>query len=111
MLNWYYKLRIGTLYVTIAPKVYVRVNIFGGNCLCAFTQWTKDKESGKTLETLISFYLDEGHLRRCVKGGMKACPCNGVTKVRLNTYFSEAMILAKYFAKEGLKVELYYKEI
>lgn len=110
MLRWYYKMRIGTIYVTISKKVFARVNIFGGNCLCAFTQWYTDKETGKTMESLISFYLDEQHLKRCLKNGMTAAPCNGITKIRLNTYYKESWTLAKYFTKEGHKVELYYKE-
>ena len=110
MLRWYYKMRIGTIYVPISKRVIARVNIFGGNCLCVFTQWYTDEKTGKQMESLMSFYIDENHLKRYVKNGNKALPVNSCSSIHLNTYYKESFTLAKYFTKEGHKVTMYYKE-
>ena len=110
MLNWYYKMRIGTIYVPISKRVIARVNIFGGNCLCVFTLWYTDEKTGKQMERLMSFFIDENHLKRYVKNGNKVLPVKSCSSIHLNTYYKESFTLAKYFTKEGHKVTMYYKE-
>lgn len=109
MIRWYYKHRIGYVYAYEDGKTLV-ANIFGGNCLCVFTQFYKDEKTGKDMEQLASFLVDEAHIKRCVKDNIKICPYTHARSVKLNLYYKEAHILAKYFAMQGLRVICYYKE-
>ena len=110
MLRWYYKHRIGYVYCHEDGHTGV-CNIFGGNCLCVFTQFYKDEKTGKTMEQFATFLMDEKHIKNCVKDGFNICPYPNAKSVKLNLYYKEAQILAKYFAKQGfVKVICYYKE-
>lgn len=109
MLRWYYKQRIGDIYARCGDGKVRRCNIFGGNCLCVVTQWYKDEKTGKTMERLLSFFADEQHIKNIIKKENALSPVRDITSIRLNTYYKEAMILAKYLCKWH-KVTLYYKE-
>ena len=109
MIRWYYNHRIGYVYTYEDGRTLV-ANIFGGNCLCVFTQFYKDEKTGKDMEQFASFLIDEAHVKRCVKDGIKICPYTHVRSIRLNLYYKESFILAKYFAMQGYKVTCYYKE-
>lgn len=109
MLHWYYNYRIGDIYVKCNNKV-CRVNIFGGNALCIFTYWYKDDKTGKTMEQMLNFYVDEQHIKNILKKYKRLEPVDDITSIRLNLYYKEASILLKYFVKEGYKVTCYYKE-
>ena len=110
MLRWYYKHRIGDVYARCDDGKVRRCNIFGGNCLCVFTQFYKDEETGKDMERMICFYLDEKHIKGIMKEYGSIEPVSDITKIRLNTYYKEAFVLAKYFTKSGYKVTMFYKE-
>ena len=110
MIRWYYKHRIGYVYCYADGHVGV-CNIFGGNCLCVFTQFCKDAETGKDKELFASFLMDEKHIKNCIKDNVNICPYFNAKSVKLNLYYKEARILAKYFAMQGfVKVICYYKE-
>ena len=65
----------------------------------------------------VTFFNDLNHLKRCL--GLLKCWDgttsnlfkNVILKVKLNTYFKDCIKMAELFAKGGIKVELYYKEI
>ena len=109
MIRWYYKHRIGYVYCYEDGHIGV-CNIFGGNCLCVFTQFYKDEKTGKDMEQFASFLMDEKHVKNCIKDGIDICPYPGAKNIKLNLYYKEAQILAKYFAMQGHKVTCYYKE-
>lgn len=109
MIRWYYKHRIGYVYGYEDGHPFV-CNIFGGNCLCVFTQFYKDKETGKDMERFASFLMDEKHIKNCIKDDVKICPYINAKNIKLNLYYKEAQILSKYFAMQGYKVTCYYKE-
>lgn len=109
MLRWYYKKRIGYIYIYQYGRTYVG-NIFGGNVLCVFTRFFKDDKTGKTMEQLDSFFVDEKHIKNCIKDNIDICPYSNTKSVRLNFYYKEAMVLAKYFTMQGVKVIGYYKK-
>jgi len=109
MLRWYYKHRIGDIYARCDDGKVRRMNIFGGNALCVFTQWYKDEKTGKTMEQLFGFYNDEKHIKNIIKGEGRLAPVDNITSIRLNMYYKESAILAKYFCR-WYKVTLYYKE-
>ena len=113
MLNWYYKHRIGTAYCVWnndGKKKTYQVNIFGGNALCIFTFWYKDEKTGKTMERLLNFYADKGHVNRIMKNEPDYVPIDNLVSGRLNLYYKESLFLAEHFAKmKGIKVSVYYK--
>ena len=110
MIRWYYNHRIGDIYARCLDGKVRKSNIFGGNCLCVFTQWYKDEKTGKTMEQLLTCYFDEKHIKNIMKERKTLEPVRDITAIRLNTYYKEAMILAKYFTQSGYKVTMYYKE-
>ena len=110
MLRWYYKHRIGDVYARCTDGKVRKCNIFGGNCLCVFTQFFKDEKTGKDMEQMLNFFLDENHLKRVMKNHGSIEPVSNITCIRLNTFYKEAFVLAKYFTKSGYKVTMYYKE-
>lgn len=110
MIRWYYKHRIGYVYTYEDGRTLVG-NIFGGNCLCVFTQFYKDEKTGRDMEQLAGFLMDERHVKNCVKHNVNICPYTYARTVKLNLYYKEARILAKYFAMQGrIRVLCYYKE-
>lgn len=109
MIHWYHERRIGYIYTYQNGRTSM-ANIFGGNCLCVFTYFFKDKKTGKQMESFTSFLGDEQHIKNCVKDGWDICPYVNVRSIRLNLYYKEAQILAKYFTMQGHKVVCYYKE-
>ena len=110
MVRWYYNHRIGSIYAKCHDGIVRRMNIFGGNCLCVFTQWYKDEKTGKTMEQFFTFYNDEAHVKNIMKANGRIEPVDDISSVHLNTYYKEALVLAKYFTRSGYKVYMYYKE-
>lgn len=109
MIRWYYKHRIGTIWAKTWDGQVCRVNIFGGNCLCVFTQFFM--EDGKEKELYISFYNDEKYVKNIYKEYGKIAPVDNIISVSLNLYYKEAVVLAKYLAMSGYKVRCYYKDM
>ena len=110
MVRWYYNQRIGEVYTKQKDGKVYKVNIFGGNCLCVFTYQYTDEKTGKRMEQFLNFYADEQHIKNIIKEYNHLEPVDGITSIRLNTYYKEAMVLLKYFTKCGYKVKCYYKE-
>ena len=109
MVRWYYAHRIGYIYTYENGRTLV-ANIFGGNCLCVFTQFYKDEKTGRMMEQYAAFLNDEKHVKGCVKDGIMLSPYTHTRCIKLNLYYKEAVILSKYFAMQGYKVVCYYKE-
>lgn len=109
MIRWYYRHRIGYVYCYEDGRTGI-CNIFGGNCLCVFTQFYKDEKTGKDMEQMAAFFVDEKHLKNCFKEGIRLCPYINTRSIKLNLYYKEAHVLAKYFTMQGYKVSCYYKE-
>lgn len=87
----------------------------GGNCLAVFIHVRKmvegeyGYEKGKYMHSLYLFYDNEEHIKRCIKkyGDMLD---DEVVSVRLNTYYKESFVLARYMTRCGHKVTLYYQD-
>ena len=87
----------------------------GGNCLAVLIHVRKMVEGepgykkGLYMHSLYVFYNNEEHIKRCIKeyGDMLD---DEVVSVRLNTYYKESFVLARYMTRCGHKVTLYYKE-
>lgn len=81
-------------------------------CLIEVTP-AERKEGEKQLyyHRLIWFAVDVEHLKRMAnaEGGLKSY-FYGSASVRLNIYYKDNETLARYFAKAGIKTEIYYKE-
>jgi hypothetical protein len=61
------------------------------------------------------FFVDEGHMKRCLKeyktgGGFEELFAGKLRNIRLNTYYKEMQTLARYMTRDGLTVQCYYKE-
>ena len=60
---------------------------------------------------LVNFFADERHLKNCLKDGDFEYWFSGkLRNIKLNIYYKEMLTIAKYMAKSGLKVQVYYKE-
>lgn len=87
----------------------------GGNCLAVFIHVRKmvkgerGYEKGMYMHSLYLFYNNEEHIKRCIKeyGDMLD---DEVVSVRLNTYYKESFVLARYMTRCGHKVTLYYQD-
>ena len=110
MITWYYNYRIGDVYARCADGKVRKSNIFGGGgTMCVFTHFYKN-EDGEEMEQMLNLYLDEKHIQRIMKQFGKLKVMSNVTCIRLNTFYKESLILAKYLTKSGYKVTLFYKE-
>ena len=71
----------------------------------------KEGEEQLYYHSLIWFAADIEHLKRMAnhEGGLKSYFW-GSASVRLNIYYKDNETLARYFAKAGIKTEIYYKE-
>ena len=116
--NWNMKMGVITWNNSNTEKVEkVKVNLYKGNCLGVVINDYKDKETNKKMYQFVTFFNDLDHLKRCL--GLLKCwdgttsnmLKNVILKVKLNTYFKDCIKMAELFAKVGIKVELYYKEI
>lgn len=102
-------------------QVYNKFNIQirASNCLmCAIEVHKVDNPANPKMcwrHTLVSFFADEQHLKNCRKDYNEGCFFTGLfsgelRNIKLNIYYKEMLTLAKYMAKDGLKVTCYYKE-
>ena len=107
-----------------------KIGLYGGNCLAACIYRYKaptddpkdiDPKTGKPRiigwYSFSGFWNDIQHVKNCL--GMskdhkdniyKQCD-EWVEKIHLNVFYPEMLQVAKLFAKAGIRVELYYKEI
>ena len=91
------------------------IQIRQGNCLAVFIHVHKMQEGERGYEpdmywhSLYMFYNDESHLKSCIKefGDMFG---DEILSIRLNTYYKESFVLARYMTRCGHRVTLYYKE-
>ena len=116
--NWNMKMGVITWNNSNTEKVEkVKVNLYKGNCLGVVINDYKDKETNKKMYQFVTFFDDIDHLKRCLgllkcwDGTTKNIFKNIILKVKLNIYFKDCIKMAELFAKGGIKVELYYKEI
>ena len=94
------------------------IQIRASNCLmCAIHVWKDPNPEDPERpwhHDLVMFYADEQHLKNILKDYKKDA-FNGMfsgemKNIKLNIYYKEMLTLAKYMAKDGLKVQVYYKE-
>ncbi len=122
MVNWNWKEKMGVMYI-IQPNTEIgdfkfKVNIYNGNCLGVLIYDYKNEETKKDMYRFWGFWNNLEHLKNCL-GLTKGYNDNiyidegvqSVLKIKLNTYYKNCLKIAECFAKAGIKVELYYKEI
>ena len=109
-----YKIKYGEIKVRQkSDNRLVTVKIHLANALCAFVHHYKN-ENGEKMAQLISFFMDEQHIKNCMKN-FPSHDCldffmGKVVGVKLNLFYKESNILLKYFVRSGHKVTCYYKE-
>jgi len=110
MIHAYYNAKIGTVFTNYFDKP-MQVGIYRSNCLCAFVWRGRDEKTGEKIANLVNFYSDKKHIENQIKanGDLYITP-GDITSIRLNTYYKESMVLAKYFTQEHHTVTLFYKE-
>ena len=112
MVRWNWKSELGSCKWYCHDGKTTKVDIYCGNCLGVFIKNFKD-ENGEEMYNFITFFNDEKHLKRClglVKGD-DDCMKDMIKSIKLNTYYKDGLLLAKWFARAGYKVELYYKDM
>lgn len=84
------------------------IHICAANAVCAFIYKHTD-ENGEKWCDLCGFFVDNVHVRRCIKS--KSEMFNGkIVKVKLNMWYNNNWHVLAYFTRRGHKVECYYKE-
>ncbi len=121
MVNWSWKEKMGVMYIkqtnTEVGDVKFKINIYQANCLGALIYDYKNEETKKDMYRFWGFWNDLEHLKNCLgltKDYSNIYIDNGfqsVPKIKLNIYYKNCLKIAECFAKAGIKVELYYKEI
>lgn len=102
---------------TEVGDVKFKINIYQANCLGALIYDYKNEETKKDMYRFWGFWNDLEHLKNCLgltKDYSNIYIDNGfqsVPKIKLNIYYKNCLKIAECFAKAGIKVELYYKEI
>lgn len=119
--NWNWKEKKGVMYFKqsqpAGEDLKFKVNIYKANCLGALIYEYKDEKTKKDMYRFMGFWGDLWHLKACL--GLKKGytnlyednPFQRVLKVKLNTFYEDNLMIAKYFAKAGIKVELYYRKV
>ena len=95
-----------------------KIQIRRGNCLAVFMHIYKDSEPKDTerpwVHELVSFFADEQHIKNILKeykkDAFKGVFWGDLKNIRLNMYYKECNTLLKYFVRDGLKVQCFYKE-
>lgn len=92
-----------------------KIQIRQSNCLACFLHIFKEKSPKDPAKPwrhdLVLFFVDERHMKTCLQeGGFEYWFSGKLTNIKLNIYYKEMQTLAKYMAKDGLKVQCYYKE-
>lgn len=117
--NWYWKHKVGELvYRDMQHNQTWKLEMYGGNMMCAFIYRFKD-EKGNKMYNFFCFFNDIEHARRCLKDDKDflnnlAYGNHKLKKVRLcisskeYKYSNKEMLqLAKLLADNGYKVEVY----
>ena len=94
------------------------IQIRYGNCMAIFIHIYKEENPEDPercwVHSLQSFIIDEQHLKNTVRDRKKDVfeyIMNGkLRNIKLNIYYKDMQTLAKYMARDGLKVTCYYKE-
>ena len=95
-----------------------KIQIRDSNCLmCAIHVWkdpNPEDPEHPWHHDLQMFFVDECHMKRCLekygKNAFETLFFGKLKDIKLNIYYKEMLTLAKYMAKDGLKVQVYYKE-
>ena len=84
---------------------------------CALNIYKQDEPEDPSrpyVHQMVSFFVDEQHLKRCFKksktNNFEYWLSGKLTNIRLNLYYKDARTLLKYFIKDGYKVYCYYAE-
>lgn len=64
-------------------KLYKTV-LYTGNCFLIMVYEYKDKETGDDMEQLNCFFIDDGHMERCLKDGIFTGNYDQLKEIRLN---------------------------
>ena len=91
------------------------IQIRASNCLmCAIHVWKDPNPEDPERpwhHDLQLFFMDEAHMKRCLKKDNFEHWFSGKLKnIKLNIYYKEMFTLARYMAKDGLNVQVYYKK-
>ena len=94
------------------------IQIRQGNCLAVFLHVYKQKEPENPkfpwVHDLVSFFADEQHIKNIFKdyktNVFGQLFWGDLKNIKLNLYYKECNTLLKYFTRDGLKVQCYYKE-
>lgn len=112
--NWNWKHKMGVItFKDEYTKERYDVNFYRANCLGALIYEYKEEATKKDMYIFKGFFNDITHLKRClglVKGYDNIYK-EIITKIKLNVFYEENFVIAKYFAKANFKVEIYYEEI
>lgn len=96
-----------------------KIQIRESNCMAVFLHIYKqdkpDDPKRPWVHQLQSFIVDEDHLKNVIKkrkeGEVFEYILNGKLRdIRLNIYYKEMQTLAKYMARDGLEVKVYYEK-
>ena len=91
------------------------LSVYQGNCLCVILKETLKKDEKHY--QFNTFFSDISHLKKCIglikiNGAQKDNLFAHIWKKwKLNTYYKESLLLAKYLTQAGYPVELYYEEV
>ena len=86
------------------------LDLYVGNCFLVMVHEFKNADTGKTERELDSFFVDEGHMKRCLDNGVYQRDYCKMTKIRMNKakcrYYKEIIsLLIKTF--NDLEIEIY----
>ena len=95
------------------------IQIRDGNCFAIFLHIWKDPKPEDPERPwhhdLQTFFVDEEHMKRCLKGykqgeAFEKVIFGKLKNIKLNIYYKNMLTLAKYMTRDGLEVTCYYKE-
>ena len=117
MVNWNWNQRLGVIAIKDAfDGRKVKVNLYVGNCLGVMINEWYNKEEKKKQWQFVGYWNDETHLKNLLgltkeyKGSNYYKDDQEVAEIRLNTYYADAIKIAKLFARVNIKTILYYQE-
>lgn len=85
-----------------------KIEIRQGNCLAVFIHIAKAEDEKGYIHTLYNFFSNEQHIKNIIKNKDRLF-WDKVVSCKLNLKYKECSTLAKYFAMEGIKTNVYYK--
>lgn len=98
---------IGTMTIKQREHTF-EIQIRQGNCLAVFIHVRKDEEGDGYIHTLYMFFVDDAHLKRCMKE-MGNPFGDEIVSIRLNMKYKESPKLLKHLVKL-CNVECYYED-